>query len=192
MSKKKIRIGSDADLSYQAKNDSGGVIDITNAEITFIMKAVQGTQTIEKRNTAAGGDDTEIKHIDNTTGVYAVYITRADTVNLAQDWYRFSSLVTVNGSDYVKTGMIYLEDSNITADGIALSFSALENGDATNLYLKWNTVTLLWEPALSTTPIYTTAERDALTPVNGLMIYNSTVNRTQFFENGDWVEKLNV
>jgi len=34
----------------------------------------------------------------------------------------------------------------------------------------------------------TTAERDALTPVNGMFIYNSTENKFQGYANGVWVD----
>ena len=35
-------------------------------------------------------------------------------------------------------------------------------------------------------PKLTTAERDALTPINGMMIYNSTTNEINKYENGSW------
>lgn len=36
-------------------------------------------------------------------------------------------------------------------------------------------------------PSLTTAERDALTPQNGMFIYNTTQNRSEQYENGAWV-----
>lgn len=36
---------------------------------------------------------------------------------------------------------------------------------------------------------YTTVERDALTATNGLIIYNTTDNVFNFYENGNWVTK---
>jgi hypothetical protein len=38
-------------------------------------------------------------------------------------------------------------------------------------------------------PRMTTAERNALTPVNGMIIYNTTTNQFNFRENGAWVAK---
>lgn len=37
-----------------------------------------------------------------------------------------------------------------------------------------------------TLPSYTTTQRDALTPVNSMTIYNTTTNQTQRYENGTW------
>jgi hypothetical protein len=38
-------------------------------------------------------------------------------------------------------------------------------------------------------PRMTTTQRDALTPVNGMIIYNTTTNQFNFYENGAWVTK---
>jgi hypothetical protein len=38
-------------------------------------------------------------------------------------------------------------------------------------------------------PRMTTAQRDALTAVNGMIVYNSTTNAFNFYENGAWVTK---
>jgi hypothetical protein len=39
-----------------------------------------------------------------------------------------------------------------------------------------------------TAPSMTTAERDALTATNGMVIYNTTTNRTEAYENGSWAD----
>lgn len=38
-------------------------------------------------------------------------------------------------------------------------------------------------------PQYTTTQRDTLTPENGWIIYNTTTNQFEFYENGAWVTK---
>jgi hypothetical protein len=40
-----------------------------------------------------------------------------------------------------------------------------------------------------TAPQYTTTQRDALSPVNGWIIYNTSTNIFEFYENGAWVAK---
>jgi hypothetical protein len=39
-----------------------------------------------------------------------------------------------------------------------------------------------------TAPSMTTAERDALTATNGMVIYNTTTNRVESYENGSWAD----
>lgn len=43
--------------------------------------------------------------------------------------------------------------------------------------------------AIFASPQYTTTQRDALTPSNGWIIYNTTTNQFEFYENGAWVAK---
>jgi hypothetical protein len=39
-----------------------------------------------------------------------------------------------------------------------------------------------------TVPSLTTAERNALTAVNGMVVYNSSTNKFQGYENSSWVD----
>ena len=38
-------------------------------------------------------------------------------------------------------------------------------------------------------PSVTTTERDAIKSINGMIVYNTTTNAFNFFENGAWVTK---
>jgi hypothetical protein len=39
-------------------------------------------------------------------------------------------------------------------------------------------------------PALTTTQRDALTAVNGMVVYNSTTNKFQGYENGSWTNLI--
>lgn len=41
-----------------------------------------------------------------------------------------------------------------------------------------------------TLPSLTTTERDALTAVNGMLIYNTSLNKFQGYENGAWANLI--
>lgn len=48
---------------------------------------------------------------------------------------------------------------------------------------------LSWLIAQFRAPNMTTTERNALTAENGMIIYNTTTNQFEFYENGAWVTK---
>jgi hypothetical protein len=52
--------------------------------------------------------------------------------------------------------------------------------------LTWNASAGRWQPGFRL-PSYTTEERDLETWVNGDMIYNSTLNKLQGYQNGAWI-----
>lgn len=69
------------------------------------------------------------------------------------------------------------------------------NNKADSLWKKWLSNLQAYVSGLTlvlsdfTAPNMTTAERDALTAVNGMIIYNTTTNVFNFYENGAWVTK---
>ncbi|MCK5613274.1 LamG domain-containing protein [Candidatus Pacearchaeota archaeon] len=91
-------------------------------------------------------------------------------------------------------GGIYIDDLSIkqlgcfaewSSEGIEdNSWSDNQNGnDATNT----NTVVSNKSKAPTVLNNYTTAEKNGLTAVNGMIIYDSTLNKFQGYENGAWV-----
>ena len=86
-------------------------------------------------------------------------------------------------SDYQVAGT-YSTDihSNITALN-AVSGSNTGDQDLSS----YATKTYAEAPPSFTLPSYTTTERDNLTPVNGMLIYNTTLNKFQGYEDSGWI-----
>ncbi len=89
-----------------------------------------------------------------------------------------STITTINSSDVISNSrsVINTNFSNLNTDKAELSGGTFTGpivfSGSTNSGLKVN--------SLSTT------QRDALTPANGMLIYNTTINQTQVYENGVW------
>ena len=61
-----------------------------------------------------------------------------------------------------------------------------------NMFWKtWLNNLFVWNKSVDATipPKMTTAERDAMTAENGMIIYNTTTNAFNFYEAGAWVTK---
>lgn len=67
-----------------------------------------------------------------------------------------------------------IKDSKINEDLSVVGYVIIEDGAGRYLQL----------------PSLTTTQRDALSPVNGMLIYNSTTNKVNAYENGAWVTLL--
>lgn len=83
---------------------------------------------------------------------------------------------------YEDSAWEYLRDA-VTLNALAdTAFLKLTGGTLTG--------SLLWNESGDETiriPRLTTGQRDLLTPADGMMIYNTTLNQFQFYENGAWV-----
>lgn len=78
-----------------------------------------------------------------------------------------------------------------TTTELSQGASPSSHANLTNLELANTGVT--WGHVSNTQPLtvasLTTIERDAITPVNGMILYNTTTNQFNFYENGAWVTK---
>jgi hypothetical protein len=73
------------------------------------------------------------------------------------------------------------EDS-ITVSGIKVGDGAASRTTSAGIEISSTTKALLLSSM-------TTAERDALTAIDGMIVYNTTTNAFNFYENGSWVTK---
>ena len=117
----------------------------------------------------------------------------------------YSPLVIINGYIQQLPAFAYLIVGGIDTTGniiIDSDFNGLVLGDDTDYNIKWNgynavhtivvTAAFEFDGGAIRLPNVTTAQRDALTPANGMSIYNSTDEKFQMYENGSWVQKATV
>ena len=100
-----ITKGQDKTITYQVKNDSGGIVDLTSAEITFTVKSDPNSSTaqIQRFNTAAGGGDTQIKIISASLGLIAVFLDRDNTLALTAGTLYYTDLLVTdqNSNEFI-------------------------------------------------------------------------------------------
>ncbi len=82
-------------------------------------------------------------------------------------------MTTPSGSSTPENRVIITEDGNVGI-GTTSPQGALDVSSSTGAFI---------------VPRMTTAQRDTLTAVNGMIIYNTTTNQFNFYENGAWVTK---
>jgi hypothetical protein len=103
-------------------------------------------------------------------------------------------LVTIQSDLTVENELIV--GNSITADSIIIAGDIITQGSGTPELYSDNEINLTagTRVQLTQSPIkmasFTTAERDALSPQNGDLIYNSTDNKFQGYENGSWVNLI--
>jgi len=144
----------------------------------------------------------------NTTGSYntadgffALY-HNTDSFNTANGYYALYS----NTTGSYNTALGYYADvssgnlTNATAIGanaVVAASNSLVLGGTGAYAVKVGIGTTIPQGALDVTsttgalivPRMTSAQRDALTAVNGMIIYNTSTNQFNFYENGAWVTK---
>ena len=153
-----------------------------------------------KSETNTGGFGTSILRVwNNHTGTYGQEITfnrsngtyAAPTAVQSGD---FSGSITIrahDGSDYTTIGAMHVVTDRIGGtDDIDSEINFLtRNGAYASTY---GTMLKLGKGATVSGFVqfgsYTTTERNALTPANGMVIYNTTVSKFQAYENSAWID----
>ncbi|MCR4306975.1 MAG: hypothetical protein NUV80_00210 [Candidatus Berkelbacteria bacterium] len=96
-----IKRGSKIEVPFSAKNSYGGDLTLTSASIYATIKEDRDSSTVKvlKRNTTAGGGDTEILVTSSPYGL--VFLTRADTLGLEERTYYMDIVVEIGDNSYV-------------------------------------------------------------------------------------------
>ena len=98
MTKQDVEIyrGDNRTFKVTVKDGDGNAVNITGASIIFSVKEKIGDTgyNFQKKNTAAGGGDSQIKITDAVNGIYEVYIVPTDTQTLDIGNYEYDSELT--------------------------------------------------------------------------------------------------
>lgn len=126
-----MKRGSDFIIPFEARNEYGGVIDLTGASIYFTLKDDPDSTSIliTKENTAGGGSDSEIEVINATNGLGVVKILRTDTLALTNRNYYYDIFVD-NAEDSVVINSILRLEKTVKGSGSVIVPTALDGGKA--------------------------------------------------------------
>lgn len=126
-----MKRGSDFIIPFEARNEYGGLIDLTGASIYFTLKADPDSTSIliTKENTAGGGSDSEIEVISAANGLGIVKILRTDTLSLTNRNYYYDIFVD-NAEDSVVINNILKLEKTVKGSGGTIVPTALDNGKA--------------------------------------------------------------
>lgn len=143
---KLINKSSNVSLVLQARNSSGGILNLTGAEITVNFKqyGTDTTNLFTKRNTAAGGSDSEVEVLSAALGYYVVKILSANTSALTIRTLYAGIVISISGTDYTDALFLKIVENKgtgIPADNVILQpykkiVWTMVNGGTPTLVLK--------------------------------------------------------
>ena len=103
---------------------------------------------------------------------------------------------TTNGEIVWEEGDLTVENDLIVRNDVVLDGNLVTQGSGTPELVSDNEIllTATTRVSISATPIklasFTTAQRDLLSAQNGDLIYNTTLNKFQGYENGAWANLI--
>lgn len=151
--------GEAKNFPFQAFNNAGGVIDLTSATVTFSVKeSVSDTSSVfQRKNTAAGGSDTEVEVTSATDGLFLVKLSQTNTLTLSVRSYYFDCQVN-DGTNYVThSGALIVQQSVNDGATVARTYG-----------------TTAQRPTLTTSDV-------------GYMYFDTTINTPIWWDGSAWV-----
>jgi len=158
-SNKYVVKGESKNLPLQAFNNAGSEIDLTSATITFSVKesVSDSSPVFTRKNTAAGGNDSEVEITSASDGLFLVKLSETNTLALEVKSYYYS--VTVNdGTSYIThSGSLIVQQSVYDGATVARTYG-----------------TTAQRPSLTTNDI-------------GFMYFDTTINSPIWWNGTSWV-----
>jgi hypothetical protein len=127
-----IKVGQSKKLIYQITNDSNGIVDLDGYSIQFVLG--NNTTQITKKNTEAGGSDSQIKVLDSNKGLLVIYLTRTDTLRLEYNSVYAGSIHLSKESKDIMKNLSFRTEKSVLADNLDLQTSD-----------NWESSTANWE-----------------------------------------------
>lgn len=105
--------GEAKNLPMTAKNSIGGIIDLTSASITFTCKNSYGdvSPVFTKRNTTAGGNDSQVLVVDADLGMLLVLINETSSLLLEVGTYYYDCQVNDGSTTIIYSGSLIVQQS---------------------------------------------------------------------------------
>lgn len=162
--------GTELTISGGNTVDLASLLDNTDAQTLSLV----GTDL-----TISGGNTVDLASIvGDTVGNFTLAASTIDTDD--------SSAITITPAVVMSSDLTVENDLTVNGDIITTSTGTPEVFSETDILLTAaNRVTVTQSPFKLAG--FTTAERDALTAENGDMIYNTTDNKFQGYQNGSWI-----
>lgn len=98
----------DVPVQFTITDDTGAVIDVTNAQFTWVMARTQGAAPAVTKTTA---DDVNLS--DPTNGKIQVIMRKQDTDGRSGPWYHELSMVLAGETVTIASGTVTINKSSI-------------------------------------------------------------------------------
>jgi len=94
--------GDDKTFKIIVQDSDDNTVDVSGAAVVFTVRKTLGADDaeIERKNSAAGGDASEIEMTDPSNGEFKIYLIPSNTEDLEADVYVYDIQITLGGKVY--------------------------------------------------------------------------------------------